>query len=384
MIYHHRYHKYRTDRSLREGDDAESSPKSLGHKTLWSGRLTASGLLRANFLPEIRVFRVGLTVAYPAGSRPLYERCRRGRIAGTWPTRADNSNQGEHKMTKTTGFAMIVIGVAWCVPAAGADEPSTHPATQPSTQPAKELTLDLGNKVTMKLALIPAGKFLMGSPKEEKGRLDSEGPQYEVTISKPFYMGVYEVTQEQWTAVMGTAPWKGKEYAKDGATHAANYVSWDDATDFCKKVSTKTGKTVSLPTEAQWEYACRAGSKTRFSYGDDPDYAKLGDYAWYFKNAWDVGEKYAHAVGQKKPNDFGLYDMHGNVWQWCSDWYDKDYYANAEKTDPSGSASGTFRVLRGGSFYDGGGSCRSAVRGLIVPAVVWRYFGFRVVVAPGL
>jgi len=286
-------------------------------------------------------------------------------------------------MTKSMGFAMIVLGGAWWALVAGTASPSTRPATQPSTQPAKELTLDLGNKVTMKLALIPAGKFMMGSPKGEKDRFDTEGPQREVTISKPFYMGVYEVTQEQWTAVMGTTPWKGKELAKDGATHAATYISWNDATDFCKKLSTKTGKTVTLPTEAQWEYACRAGSKTRFSYGDDDDYSKLGDYAWYAKNAWDIGEKYAHTVGQKKANDFGLYDMHGNAWEWCADWWE-DSYANAGKADPTGPASGTCRVLRGGSFFYIDRNCRSACRCLIVPEYVWYFYGFRVVVAPGL
>jgi formylglycine-generating enzyme required for sulfatase activity len=248
---------------------------------------------------------------------------------------------------------------------------------------APTLNIDLGNNVTMKLVLIPAGKFMMGSPKDEKDRGKDEN-QHEVTISKPFYMGVYEVTQEQWTAVMGTMPWKGKKYAKDGAAHAASYISWNDATDFCKKLSAKTGKTVSLPTEAQWEYACRTGSKTRFSYGDDNDYSKLGDYAWYTKNAWDVGEQYAHAVGQKKPNDWGLYDMHGNVWELCADSWEPSY-ANARRPDPTVPIALSFCVLRGGSFFGVGRSCRSADSVYYGPADGWgSASGFRVVDASGL
>lgn len=292
-------------------------------------------------------------------------------------------------MTKTIGFAIIVLGGAWCVLAAGAASPSTRPATQsstlpatrPASQPAKELTLDLGNKVTMKLALIPAGKFMMGSPENEKNRSSAEGP-HEVTISKPFYIGVYEVTQEQWTAVMGTTPWRGQEYAKDGPTLAASYITWDDAADFCKRLSAQAARKVSLPTEAQWEYACRAGTTTRFSYGNDEDFSKLGDYAWYDKNAFDIGERYAHAVGQKKPNDFGLYDMHGNVWEWCADWWEH-LYASAGKTDPAGPASGFYRVLRGGCLYGLGVHCRSADRGMGAPALNLCGLGLRVAVALG-
>ncbi|MDP6547233.1 MAG: formylglycine-generating enzyme family protein, partial [Phycisphaerae bacterium] len=125
--------------------------------------------------------------------------------------------------------------------------------------PPKTLALALGKNVTLKLTLIPAGKFLMGSPETETGRGDAEGPQREVTLSEPFYMGVTEVTQSQWKAVMGTEPWAGKSYAKSGGSHAASYLSWDDASKFCEILSKKTGKKLSLPTEAQWEYACRAG-----------------------------------------------------------------------------------------------------------------------------
>jgi formylglycine-generating enzyme required for sulfatase activity len=219
-----------------------------------------------------------------------------------------------------------------------------------ATRVESTLILDLGNNVTMKLVLIPAGKFLMGSPEDEKGRENNEGPQHEVTISKPFYMGIYEVTQEQYEQIMG----RNLSYFK-GAQNPVENVSWDDAVEFCKALSKKTGKTVTLPTEAKWEYACRAGSKTRFGFGhDDGD---LGDYAWYTKNS----DSKTHPAGQKKPNEWGLYDMHGNVWEWCADWH-ADSYANANKTDPTGPANGSHRVLRGGTWCNGPGYCRSTIR----------------------
>jgi len=244
-----------------------------------------------------------------------------------------------------------------------------------------QLTLDLGDHVTMTLTRIPAGTFRMGSPMTERDRLSSEGPPRKVTISKPFGLGIHEVTQEQWTAVMGTTPWMGKDYAQTSVTGAASHICWNDAAAFCRRLSAKAGPTLRLPTEAEWEYACRAGSQARFSFGDDADYSHLGDYAWYAANAWDIGRPYAHPVGQKKANEFGLYDMHGNVWEWCADWW-ANSYANAGTTDPAGPASGAYRVLRGGAFYVYGpaGLCRSAARGLGRPDLGWSGSGFRVAV----
>lgn len=268
---------------------------------------------------------------------------------------------------------LIVVG-AFCCVAKG---------ETPSTQPAKELTLKLDNTVTMKMVLIPAGKFTMGSPENERGYSLFEGPQHEVTISKPFYMGTCEVTQEQWTTVMGTTPWKGKMYGKDGATFAASYISWNDAVDFCRKLSVITGRPIGLPSEAMWEYACRAGTKTPYYYGDDEDQLKLGDYAWFDKNASNKDEKYAHAVGQKRPNAFGLYDMHGNVEEWCFDWF-ADTYKGAKNTDPVGPSSGEFHVHRGGSWDSV--ACRSAGRAPNDADHRWGDLGFRVITtatAPG-
>ena len=200
----------------------------------------------------------------------------------------------------------------------------------------------------------------------EKGRDDDEGPVHKVTISRPFYMGKYEVTQAQWEAVMGTKPWSGQGWAKDHPDHAASWVSWDDAKSFCEKLSAKAGKTIRLPTEGEWEYACRSASQTRFCYGDDRALARLGDYAWYDKNAVDVAEGYTHRVGQKKPSSWGLHDMHGNVWEWCADRYGP--YAIGDTTDSIRSLAGSVRVLRGGSWNDDARSCRAAFRGSLAEA----------------
>jgi len=237
-------------------------------------------------------------------------------------------------------------------------------APEPKSSPAG-LTLDLGRGITMKLVLIRPGNFLMGSPDSDKGRAPEEGPQHEVTISKPFYLGVTEVTQAQYEAVMGTNPSKFK-----GPANPVDSLTWDEAAEFCRRLSEKTGKTVRLPTEAEWEYACRAGSKTRFSFGDSE--SALGDYAWWGSNS---GGK-THPVGQKKPNAWGLYDMHGNVYEWCADWYGP--YSSEALTDPQGTASGGNRVVRGGAW--GGAdplSKRCAFRGRNKPAIRVDAHGFR-------
>ena len=282
---------------------------------------------------------------------------------------------------------------------------SAAPATQPgsvaaggaATQPAKELTLDLGNKVTMKLVQIPAGNFLMGSPeseqkeaaksaaspglKEEDARkwFANESPQHEVTISKPFYMGIYDVTQEQYEQVMGQNPSTVK-----GPQNPVETVSWDDAVEFCKKLSAKTGKTVVLPTEAQWEYACRAGTKTPFNTGEtiSTDQANYDGNSVYGNGVKGEYRQKTTPVGTFKPNAFGLYDMHGNVWQWCADRYDGKYYGNSPKADPTGPADGAARVLRGGSWSSLPQFCRSAYRDFSSPVSRFNIrYGFRVVVS---
>jgi len=234
------------------------------------------------------------------------------------------------------------------------------------------------NSVGMRLKYIKPGEFLMGSSGNEKGQEDDELPQHPVKLTRGFYMGVTEVTQAQWVKVMESSPWLrvNKEYVRTGDDYPAVNINWNDAVEFCKKLSQKEGRKYRLPTEAEWEYACRAGTKTAYSFGDDD--SKLGDYGWFRGNAYDAGEKYAHIAGQKKPNPWGLYDMHGNVWEWCSDW--SGDYAAAAVTDPTGPSSGTNRVLRSGSGGYIAGDSRSAERGGSTPDSRTPSIGFRVVV----
>ena len=202
---------------------------------------------------------------------------------------------------------------------------------------------DFTNSIGMKLKLIPAGEFQMGDPADEEDR-DVGEHQHAVRVTKPFYLGRTEVTQDQWRAVMETRPWSDKVSVKEGPDYAASYVSWDAAREFCELLSKREGKTYRLPTEAEWEYSCRGGTTTAYHFGDNA--SRLGEYAWFDENAYDVDEQYAHRVGQKKANPFGLHDMHGNVYEWCSDWYGN--YPSGSVTDPTGPSTASYRVFRGG------------------------------------
>ncbi|WP_417385385.1 SUMF1/EgtB/PvdO family nonheme iron enzyme [Gimesia sp.] len=214
------------------------------------------------------------------------------------------------------------------------------------------------NSIGMELVKIPAGEFTMGFnlnlSDDPSDKLLSDRHPHPVHISQSFYMAKTEVTQQQWKAMMGTKPWMDGTYVKEGSNYPASNMSWGDAIRYCRKLSQKEGKTYRLPTEAEWEYACRAGSTTMYNFGDDA--SRLGDYAWYDKNANDVGERYAHKVAQKRANRFGLYDMNGNVREWCQDWYGEDYYEKSPYDDPSGpsgpSIIGLSRVFRGGAWND--------------------------------
>ena len=242
-------------------------------------------------------------------------------------------------------------------------------------QPPKEFV----NQFGMKFVLIPKGTFLMGSPGSEPGRLDRE-LQHEVTISKDFYLGVTEVTQEQMKLVKGinyeNYPYfhRGSREG-DGKQLPAEQMDWRTASGFCEQLSRVTAereanRVYRLPTEAEWEYACRAGSRTAYHFGDRE--AALRDHGWYSENS----ERNTHPVGQGKPNAWGLYDMHGNVAEWCSDWYGP--YPNGAVTDPRGAAQGTYRVLRGGSWFDRAVRCRSASRNAGDPETANAVRGFRV------
>jgi len=213
--------------------------------------------------------------------------------------------------------------------------------------------VEITNSIGMRLALIPPGEFMMGSPESEEHRSDDEH-QHRVRITTAFRLGATEVTQGQWEAVMGTRPWSGERNVKEGTDYAVTYVSWEDGQAFCERLSNKEGARYRLPSEAEWEYACRAGTTSAYHFGEDG--WRLGDYAWFHDNAYHAGERYAHQVGQKKANAFGLFDMYGNVSEWCSDWYGDDYYPDPGV--PEGSP-GSPRVLRGGCWGSWRGSVRS-------------------------
>ena len=202
-----------------------------------------------------------------------------------------------------------------------------------------------------------------------------EKPQHQVTLTQGFWMGKYELTKAQWTAVMGTTPWLGQANVLNDPDSSATYISWNLAQSFITTLNNYTGLTFRLPSEAQWEYAARAGTTTRFFWGDDSSYTQLLDYAWCLSNC--SVEQYGHLVGQKTPNGLGLYDMNGNQWEFCQDWHGA--YTVDAVMDPTGPTTGTRRVIRGGCWRSSNSSCRSASRYYAIPSYVSSNFGFRLV-----
>jgi formylglycine-generating enzyme required for sulfatase activity len=232
------------------------------------------------------------------------------------------------------------------------------------------------NSIGMEFVLIPAGEFMMGLDKrKDSNARDDEVPQHRVSISKPFYLGKYEVTQAQWEAVMGNNPSNFK-----GRDNPVESVSWDDVQEFIRRLNIQEGNgCCRLPTEAEWEYAARAGSDKKYSFGDDA--GQLGQYAWYDDNS---GEK-THPVGQKEPNAWGLYDMHGNVNEWAQDWYSATYYSESPGTDPKGPSwpsVGPYRVARGGCWGILAWFCRSACRNSNTLYIGFDFIGFRLALSP--
>ena len=242
---------------------------------------------------------------------------------------------------------------------------------------AQFISEKLGSGAILDMVAIPGGSFKMGSPSTETGRSNNEGLQHNVNIS-PFFMGKYEVTQEQYQAVMGNNPSDFK-----GAKRPVENVNWDDAVKFCQKLSEKTGKTYRLPSEAEWEYACRAGTTTPFYFGDTitPDLVNYHGNNPYGAAPRGLYREQTTDVGSFPPNAFGLYDMHGNVYEWCSDkWHDN--YSGAPTDGSSWETGGSeYRVQRGGSWSSHAVYCRSACRNYNSADHRWRYRGFRVAVA---
>ena len=268
---------------------------------------------------------------------------------------------------KTVVVCLVVVVICGC----DRSQP-TPPATTNNPTPV-ELP-EPADSIGMEFKLIPAGTFTMGEG--DDAQMDEGDDAHEVTLTQPFKIGVHEVTQAQYEQVMGVNPSKFK-----GADHPVEMVSWTDAVEFCRRLSElpaekAAGNVYRLPTEAEWEYACRAGIKAAYSFGDDEsnlgEYG-LGEYGWCIENS----DKKPHPIGSKLPNAWGLYDMHGNIGEWCQDWYGE--YPSGAVTDPTGPATGSGRVLRGGSWSSNSGSADSANRDRIAPSFRDKWLGFRVV-----
>ncbi len=246
------------------------------------------------------------------------------------------------------------------------------------TDPTGDLVVQLPGDVPLTLVRIPRGSYMRGRYDGEQGAFGWEGPRHHVTLTQDFYLGKYVVTKRQWEALMDTTPWSGQPYVLDDPDSPAVYVGWNDVQAFINALNTHIANTnqgppeFRLPSEAEWEYACRAGTTTRFYWGDDLDYAQSDDYAWHSEN---FEEPYAHKVGLKLVNPWGLYDMSGNVWEWCQDWFGD--YPREAVADPTGPATGASRVVRGGAWYAPAFHSRSACRTAKLAGVTCYGTGFR-------
>ena len=231
------------------------------------------------------------------------------------------------------------------------------------------MTETITNSIGMELVLIPAGSFRMGGDKKLEQAEDHETPRHIVKISKTFYMGKYEVTQSQWSEIMNNNP---SEFKDD--IRPVERVSWNDVQEFIQKLNNKeeTNK-YRLPTEAEWEYAARADTESTYCFSGDIQI--LSQYAWYRKNS--AGK--THPIGQLKPNAWGLYDVHGNIHEWCQDWFDRNYYSQSPSNSPLGPSSGLAKVSRGGDWGSEDWYCRCASRSLNSPDRRSNRLGFRLV-----
>lgn len=225
-------------------------------------------------------------------------------------------------------------------------------------RPAESVT----NSIGMEFVLIPAGEFQIGTEKYSDART-----VHKVIVSKPFYLGKYPVTQDEWRSLMGNDP-----SCFEGDNRPVECISWHDVQEFVKRLNAKEGTDkYRLPSGAEWEYACRAGTTTKYSFGDDE--SKLGEYAWYYDNS----EHQTHPVGQKKPNPWGLYDMHGNVWEWCQDRYHRTYVTTLNDGSVLEATNNSGLVLHGGGWVNYAAKCQSAYRSSFHPDYGYYSLGFR-------
>jgi sulfatase modifying factor 1 len=302
--------------------------------------------------------------------------------------------------TGILGVIMVLLSAGF-----GGDAPKAE-----KEQEEVALQEEITNSIGMEFRLIPAGSFMMGAILGDDEAGDEEKPQHRVEIIRPFYIGVCEVTQTEWQAAMGTTLRQQRDKAGpdstilvEGPLYPVYYVSWNEAAEFCRRLSEKEGESYRLPTEAEWEYAARAGVEgKKHVWGDEKTplvngvkHANVADesiknsefYEWlkpvydefgYF-TGYDDGYAETSPVGWYAPNNYGLYDMAGNVWEWCADWYDEEYYSKSPSKDPTGPTLGEFRVLRGGSWFNDPWFLRSSLRYRDAPDSRDGSVGFRVV-----
>jgi formylglycine-generating enzyme required for sulfatase activity len=390
------------------GDNMTVMPKFGWTSVNSRGRLHSVGQLLANPFGLFDIHGNASELAIDGQGRPVT----RSGISGESPLRARSAkrwkiNDAFYPMFRS-GFRVVAEATASEAkrpPDANAPfDAAQARAHQAAWAIHSGTKVELTNPLGMKLATIPPGKFLMGSLDDEEGRNADEGPQHEVAITQPFCMGVHDVTVGQFAAFVKATGYKTEaETSGQGSYVFANdkwsndpqadwrrpgfqqsddnpvvCVSWNDAKAFCDWLSDKEGKKYALPTEAQWEYSCRAGSSTKAYFGEDDNAAS--QYVW---SNHDSASK-SHPVGRKKPNAWGLCDMNGNVWQWTADWYAADYYQKSSKTDPTGPRTGRTRALRGAGWGNGVPDCRSACRLLDGhrPSHRAADVGFRVVLLP--
>ena len=243
-----------------------------------------------------------------------------------------------------------------------------QPVAQPTVVNSDHISIPVKDGISIDMVRVEAGTFTMGATAEMEDPYDDEKPTHQVTLTNDYYIGKYEVTQALWKAVMGKKPSKFK-----GDNLPVENVSWDDCQEFISQLNRITGKTFRLPTEAEWEYAARGGKKSRgYQYSGSND---ISDVAWYDGNS---GNK-THAVGSKQANELGIYDMSGNVWEWCQDWHGS--YSSSSQTNPTGVKSGSYRVIRGEGWFNGARICRSSYRDGRLPYASSRDQGLRLVLS---
>lgn len=265
-------------------------------------------------------------------------------------------------------FAMVSL-LGGC-DRSGQDVVEKHDPIELAGVGEEELVIELQDGITLAMIQIPASAFIIGEPESDPDRLYTGLPRRGLEVPRPFYLGKYPVTQEQWQAIMG---YNRSDFV--GAKNPVESVSWLECQKFVEMLNERVADQrvqFRLPTEAEWECACRAGTTTRYSFGDDPE--QLGDYAWYADNS---GGR-THPVGQKKPNLWGFYDMHGNVWEWCADGWDATLGEQLPLQEPSGRLPGAQRVYRGGGWAYFAPSCRSASRSFRAAFASYNVLGFRV------